>query len=634
MRFREFFIVSEAKFNQRQIQQHGLGAGTTLRRNIDGWDLWFRDNVSELPQSTHQLRQILFSLNDRNLNEEIIQEIKEKVKRSLSIRNRRSLAKFQQASAFRSTGLPLDALYTKNKYNASLFEKFSSVVKGINLDNLDIEEKTMHYTKLLFPIFLYSSFKDFEMSYRQRLLNLLRDITDVDMPYKLVEGEKVDNLYAILQKIAGKDASRTVVEDEIIERIKNEFIHSVKWIIGSFQQYHVQFEQQEVEFFMDNMINAIHDVILIVAEKVTGDKDINPAMNDRGGPKYNQLLNAINTTILPKIEELMKPDVDDFFKFIGNVRQSRRKIETDETLDGLVYYLTYRAVSIIKSVMHNAVRAGTTVNEGHFQEWMKQCIDNFTKVLRVLMSLGIRKTARVPIIFNYQDWSQFDPYFNTNIAGAYYLGDRRKQSTKAASGVGFQRDRSKHNNYIQLYQSNINVIAHEIGHTVYATLPAEQQKAVEYVANESLPPSAYGAPDYLYPGHKQPVKAHRSGNEWFAEMLALLATRPELLNTPIEVHPSGTEFAPRGGEPLKQMPTKPAGTKMTNPLRSRQVQNLNTMVKEFKKIFAVQGNDYLDYKQDKMKGQFRLPRRFGNRLKKSDFPKTFPPMPTPPSTQP
>lgn len=87
-------------------------------------------------------------------------------------------------------------------------------------------------------------------------------------------------------------------------------------------------------------------------------------------------------------------------------------------------------------------------------------------------------------------------------------------------------------NFQQVYTQQ--VLAHEIGHTIFAKLTDEEKQEIVKIAQSMNSPSAYGKLDYVYPALKAPAENHTSGNEWFAEVIARVMFNPvEVQSNPI-----------------------------------------------------------------------------------------------------
>ncbi len=167
------------------------------------------------------------------------------------------------------------------------------------------------------------------------------------------------------------------------------------------------------------------------------------------------------------------------------------------------------------------------INRGNYNKWVIRAKQAAIRVIDTLFSFGIRKFQRTPIVFYYQTWNEKSVAHGISVGG--YFNSYRNQHTKLAKPVG------AYGGYIEVFgdmriNDFIDVISHEIGHSIFDKLSYQDQQTVKLIAKQ-YKVSDYGDVNYTYPNKSAPGIGHTSGNEWFAEMIAFFAknhTRPHL----------------------------------------------------------------------------------------------------------
>lgn len=161
----------------------------------------------------------------------------------------------------------------------------------------------------------------------------------------------------------------------------------------------------------------------------------------------------------------------------------------------------------------------------NFEEMIKKVTPAIEQAITRLKAIGLSKSVRVPINVNFDNEYPNSGYGTSKAAGTAsaggirepYAGGKTRNGTHYVT-INVKPDTNPDN--------VIKTFVHEIGHIIFSTLSAEQQKEIENMANKTQSPSNYGRTNYVYSGLKEPSKNHKSGNEWFAEMLALVVANP------------------------------------------------------------------------------------------------------------
>lgn len=153
----------------------------------------------------------------------------------------------------------------------------------------------------------------------------------------------------------------------------------------------------------------------------------------------------------------------------------------------------------------------TSESPGSFKILQKYSLPVVREVLVTLQSMGLRRMNRVPIVFAHQTWDEPSGYGTGTKAG------HADDDHVMIFGTLFERTHLVH------------ILAHEIGHVVYARLSHDEQQRVKDLASR-LRMTRYGDPDYVYPGLSSPTQNHSSGNEWFAEMIAFWTLNADRLS--------------------------------------------------------------------------------------------------------
>lgn len=119
------------------------------------------------------------------------------------------------------------------------------------------------------------------------------------------------------------------------------------------------------------------------------------------------------------------------------------------------------------------------------------------KLIATLMSLGVRKHNRIPIILSYE--------VNDSDTGSYKSSD----------------------DYFIVYrnpnwpvQELVGTVSHEIGHAIYQRLDQTEKDQIRNDSGQIPSFTRYTDPKFVSYGRQTPTEDHESGNEWFADYVA------------------------------------------------------------------------------------------------------------------
>lgn len=130
------------------------------------------------------------------------------------------------------------------------------------------------------------------------------------------------------------------------------------------------------------------------------------------------------------------------------------------------------------------------------------------KALAGLQSIGIGKRIKIPITIHYTEEGN-------EILAASFAGKREEGERTERPAIYIKRPVGANG------EDLLHVIPHEVGHVIFGTLDAEDQVRIRELAMSHPHLSDYGNPQarFVYgdPRH------WRSGNEWFADVVAKLA---------------------------------------------------------------------------------------------------------------
>lgn len=133
------------------------------------------------------------------------------------------------------------------------------------------------------------------------------------------------------------------------------------------------------------------------------------------------------------------------------------------------------------------------VSEDQYHNLINTDSEMIKKIIVSLMSVGVRKHNRVPIILSYE--------INHNDAGSYKSSDDYLKIYR---------------NPYQEVETLVGTVAHEIGHAIYNKLPEKEYEVIKSHANSIGSYTSYTNPNF------SDSEGHVTGNEWFADYIAAI----------------------------------------------------------------------------------------------------------------
>lgn len=134
------------------------------------------------------------------------------------------------------------------------------------------------------------------------------------------------------------------------------------------------------------------------------------------------------------------------------------------------------------------------IDKGEYEKLIEIDSEMIKKIIISLMSVGVRKHNRVPIILSYE--------INHNNSGSYKSSDDYLKIYR---------------NPYQEVETLVGTVAHEIGHAIYNKLPEKEYDIIKAHAHSIAPYTNYTSPNF------SDSEGHVTGNEWFADYIAAIA---------------------------------------------------------------------------------------------------------------
>jgi hypothetical protein len=171
------------------------------------------------------------------------------------------------------------------------------------------------------------------------------------------------------------------------------------------------------------------------------------------------------------------------------------------------------------------------------QEVMSKSMPAITDALVRLEQIGVRKFHKVPVrVYVVHEYPSIHGTTD-KMGGDAETGLRLVTNKPSEPWEKNRSDTQKVNIYLigtETPEAIRDVVIHEVGHILFNSSP-DLQRLVQQMSHAMPPPSDYGNVNYVYGGNTKPNVNHKSGNEWFAEMLMTITTGKPSPFTPRQV---------------------------------------------------------------------------------------------------
>lgn len=282
-------------------------------------------------------------------------------------------------------------------------------------------------------------------------------------------------------------------------------------------------------------------------------------LNDAELRKVMEATTDANDMSLHELAKLMKLSLRDTSVFnldaLNDYHQDLGKSGRANVLNAVNHVITNLpktapyVLGRLKQLIDAPPESGLHVDTDYLESLLTVIKQTITRI----KALGIRKSAAVPIRIHLVNDYPLSGYGHGRKAGDANPGVRVR-SAEHQTYMHNQQDTHRVNVYVTKDSKPdqiMDTLAHEIGHILFSINP-DVQRVVKAVAHDGESPTNYAKPGYTFPGLEKPSIHHHSGNEWMAEMFALLITgqtREDDYNQPDEYRLFKRAIATINGHP-------------------------------------------------------------------------------------
>lgn len=510
-----FRALDEARIGRRLQTRLGLGHPTTVRKRVLGYEVWFQSDHANMPGRVRTAR--VLANKAKSFNDAAVQTAARDVVKRLPQGAKLQIAKFKGISSLLLSGawenavvLDRDKTQPERAKAYKQFGRFAAEHKLLEtLDHPELVQLCLKHAEA--PAKSWPD-EQWEYDYRAAILEVMTDLFPKVQTSWLGLFPR-ENLLCHNNGFLPHLRDKGLLTPERLRReIAEEMFQDIARVGHMLNEYYDPVKESAVPAIDSALTDALRQVTKELAYKLV-----------EGDPQFDPW----------ELFQLAAAEAQTRTTFVdGETIRAIRMAGDGSTLDRLARFLVKQAqegVSRAIGKRYGSVGAGL---EAHDPEFFARLCDRAERAagrcFAALQAMGVRSFVKPAVLFSVRDWAEVRD--GQEFGGWHVSGNRT--APKPPEGQEW-RTKDKNDHWVQVYvtpekteEEIVRVLAHEVGHAVYNYLPDDQQQWVLQQAR-AMPVTKYGRTDYEIGGRVG--YSHKTGNEWFAELLSLHVLHPDLL---------------------------------------------------------------------------------------------------------